>query len=148
MIASGCGAAQSIYFPSDPATQVRLPVVSGDAAYVGIQLLSVTAGDVVILDGVEALGLTPGAHIVPLVADVVNEKQLIGIGTKEDIEAGGTDLTLYEPLPREISGRSGPYQLVVVLTGSGVYGFDSMRLLFHLNGQADLIQEFALSAHV
>ena len=143
----GCGPAESDYFPTSGVTRVGAPALTGEPLYFGIELLSAEPGDVVRLEGLEVDAATGGASVEGLVAFLGEEKEWIGAGTDADLVAAGIDASTYRPLSgAEFKAVDGSLALAVRITGSApTFGFDSVRLLFRINGGPTVQERFRVS---
>ncbi len=144
----GCGPAESDYFPTSGVTRVGAPALAGEPVYFGIELLNAEPGDVVRLEGLEVDAATGGASVEGLVAFLGEKKEWIGSGTGADLVAAGIDASTYRPVSgTEFKAADGPLALAVRMTGSAsTFGFDSVRLLFRVNGGPTVRERFHVGA--
>ncbi len=87
---------------------------------------------------------TGGASVEGIVAFLGEKKEWIGAGTGSDLVAAGIDASTYRPLSgTEFEAADGSVALAVRMTGNAsTFGFDSVRLLFRVNGGPTVQERF------
>jgi hypothetical protein len=146
----GCLSNDSDYFGPYESTWVRIPVARGEAAYVGITVMTAHEGEVIVLDSVDFEGREGDATIEPLVAAVREGTGLIGAIAASDIDAS-IDLDAYRPASGvRFAQGDGEVALAVRITGtSPVQGFESATIRFRTEGSSALrVDQIPLRATV